>query len=616
MCGFWSVTYRSTLALLLLTGLLQVGCARGRGSVVSTNEGRQPANASSRSADDCDDDDSLSGSTRRRRAALEHHAADTARPRRLKGEQTTGPDVEALVERAPRRRVRAATYEDSTGAVAADNRLDSDPRIIRRDPRSNATRTEDREDRESSASSNRVAAAGSTTAAADHDETDELGAQPTIIPASDLEEPPRPRKVPESAEFFTEADQNGLTLDQTIHLCLVADPVIRAGLESINLASGDAITACLLPNPTFFTDGQLLPLTHPFSVTRQGGPPQQDFLLSYPVDWFLFGKRAAAMRSTSLAIQVSENEYADLVRRRVLEAAVAYYDVLEARALRDVAQQDLRSLRQVEQIIRDDVGNVGARARVDLSRVELDRLRSEQTLREAEYALVAAKARLRTLLGATTSDDSFLIVGNFDTFPEVSRLSTEEAYALALENRPDLAALRAKVNQSLARLEVEQRNAYPTLAPTFGYTRQYQTKAIGYPDADSWSAALTMSVPIFDRNQGNQYKAASLLTQNQHLLQAGMVNLRSEVEQAVQQHRTAETNARAIAGEQLRVAEQVRDITRQAYSIGERSLLEVLDAQRNYRDTYRLYITSRAGLGRASVRLNAALGSQLPGAGS
>ncbi len=43
---------------------------------------------------------------------------------------------------------------------------------------------------------------------------------------------------------------------------------------------------------------------------------------------------------------------------------------------------------------------------------------------------------------------------------------------------------------------------------------------------------------------------------------------------------------------------------------GGRPLLEVLDAQRNYRETYRLFITSRADYGRAVVRLDAALGKR------
>src|SRR4051794_38422436 len=144
---------------------------------------------------------------------------------------------------------------------------------------------------------------------------------------------PQPRRLEEAAP----SPGRGLTLDQAINATLIADPKIRAGLEAINQASADALTASLLPNPTLLADVQLLPLTRPFTVTRQGGPPQTDYQLGMPIDWFLFDKRAAQMASAQLGIRHSETDYADLIRQRVRDTAVAFYDMLEARALLDLA---------------------------------------------------------------------------------------------------------------------------------------------------------------------------------------------------------------------------------------------------------------------------------------
>src|SRR5215813_4663634 len=168
------------------------------------------------------------------------------------------------------------------------------------------------------------------------------------------QELPPPRKLEDAAR----TTGPGLTLDQAINATLVADPKIRAGLEAINQASADALTASLLPNPTLLADVQLLPLTRPFTVTQQGGPPQTDYQLSMPIDWFLFGKRAAAMVSAQLGVRQSEADYADLIRQRVRDTAVAFYDVLEARALLDLARQDTQNLTQLEDRIRKalDIG--------------------------------------------------------------------------------------------------------------------------------------------------------------------------------------------------------------------------------------------------------------------
>jgi len=70
-------------------------------------------------------------------------------------------------------------------------------------------------------------------------------------------------------------------------------------------------------------------------------------------------------------------------------------------------------------------------------------------------------------------------------------------------------------------------------------------------------------------------------------------------------------DAQAIAGDQLRLAGEVRDTINRSYAAGNRPLIDVLDAQRNYRETYRLYITSRAELGRAVMNYSATLGKEV-----
>ena len=133
-----------------------------------------------------------------------------------------------------------------------------------------------------------------------------------------------------------------LTLDQAINLCLINDPKIRVGLEGINQAHADALTASLRPNPEMSVGGTLLPLSRPITPQQPGGPSEFDLEMGYPIDWFLFGKRAAAMASASMGVCVSEADYADLIRQRVTEAALAFYDVLEAQALLDVAAKTWR----------------------------------------------------------------------------------------------------------------------------------------------------------------------------------------------------------------------------------------------------------------------------------
>jgi cobalt-zinc-cadmium efflux system outer membrane protein len=401
-----------------------------------------------------------------------------------------------------------------------------------------------------------------------------------------------------------------LTLDQVVNAVLVSDPKLRSGFEAINQANANALTASLPPNPTLYTDVQLLPLTRPFTVTEQGGPPQYDLQLTQPIDWFLFGKRAANMAREALGVRVAEADFADRVRQRVTDAVVAFYDVLEAKALLDLARQDVANLRRVEAALEKGVA-AGGRAVIDLNQVRLDRLRGEQALRDAETALVTAKAKLRAMIGRSDDDPAFDVEGSLDAPLTAVLPPPDEGFALAVGNRPDIESDRRKIAQASADVEAQRRAAFPQVSPQFGYTRQYQTKAIGFPDANSWMAAVTVSLPLYDRNQGNRLKAASTLAQSRFELAADLADLRAEVVTAARELEAARANAEATSGDQLRLAREVLESITTAYQAGGRPLLDFLNAERTFRDTYRAYISARAAYWRAVCRYGAAIGQKI-----
>lgn len=441
-------------------------------------------------------------------------------------------------------------------------------------------------------------------------------AQSPTQPLPQPDKPPVPPAGPGGSTPAGRGPETGsatkLTFDQFINAVLVSDPRLRSGFEAINQAHANALTASLPPNPNLFTDIQLLPLTRPFTVTDQGGPPQYDLQVSQPIDWFLFGKRAANMAREALGVRAAESDYADLVRRRVLEAATAYYDVVEATGLVELARQNVANLQRVETATLKAV-EAGGRPRVDLDRVRLDLLAAQRAVRDAETSLVTMKTRLWAMVGRTDAGPGFDVAGGDVDRPfSAEPLRLEEAFDLAVRNRPDIEARRRRVAQAGADAKAQYRAAYPLVTPQFGYTRQFQTKAIGFPDANSWAAALTVSLPVFDRNQGNRARATSVLSQAQFDLAGDLAALRAEVQSVDQELRAARANATAVAGDQLRLARQVLDSVTTAYEAGGRPLIDVLDAERNFRDTYRLYISARAAYWRAVYRYGAVLGQQLP----
>lgn len=398
-----------------------------------------------------------------------------------------------------------------------------------------------------------------------------------------------------------------ITLASAINTTLENDPQIQSNIENIKQAEADLMSAGLLPNPTFSSSVSLMPLNQPFTVNRQGGPPQTDISVSFPLDWFLFGKRTTQIISAQKNVDVVAAGYADFIRQRIANVVATFYDVLEAAAILDLAKEDLLNLSDVETITSNRVklGGVGT---VELDKVQLLILNSRREVRVRELALQTAYSRLRTFLGSNELKP-IQVTGDLTITSPPKPISIEKAFALAQENRPDLLALQRQVDQMESVIATETAKAYPQITSHLGYTRQFQEKAIGFPDANAWGGGLDISVPLFDRNQGNIAKSQSAKRQSELDLKAKQIALNEEINQAVLTYQNAYQILTNDDPGQLEAARNVRDKIRSAYELGGKTLMEVLDAQRTYRETYRLHITARSGYWHALYSLNAAVGT-------
>ena len=404
--------------------------------------------------------------------------------------------------------------------------------------------------------------------------------------------------------------QNRVTLAQAVAECLSADPRIRAGAEVLQQARSDLWTASLVPNPTLGTGGSLLPLGQPFNVDHQGGPPQFDVGLAFPIDWLLFGKRAAAVDSARAGVDVAAAEFADLVRQRLAATVSAFYTVVAAKALLDLARQDFESFERLQHVT-EDLVRLGGSGSIEIDRVRVSVLDSQREVRRREADLATAKAALLAQLGRNTPATDFDVEGQLDVPSPVPPLSAESAFNLAEQYRPDLVAARLRVERANAEAHHAETQAFPDLAPHVGYTRQFQEKAIGFPDVNAYGVGVDMSLPLFDRNQGNIQKARSVVAQSGNDLRAQLVAVRAEIEQATRDFGFAYEMVTADAPQRVEAARNARDKIEAAYRAGGRPLIDVLDAQRAFRDTQRLDVEDHAGYWQSLYRVDAAVGKEV-----
>ncbi|MDB5385292.1 MAG: hypothetical protein JWM11_938 [Planctomycetaceae bacterium] len=416
--------------------------------------------------------------------------------------------------------------------------------------------------------------------------------------------------IPQAGTATVGAPLQQITLQEAVTEC-ESSFLLHAAAERMIQANADYTTSSLLPNPSVSGIASLQPFPgRPFVVSKTGGPPQYDLWTTYPFDWYLYGKRNAAMNAAAAGTQVASSEFQDFVRQRVIMTRLAFFDVLEAKELRDLAKQDYANLKQVEEITIKQI-DLGGAGTVELDRVRLALYTSEREVGIREAAYKNFKSTLRMLMGRTEGSPDFDVAGSLKIDDPLQPVDIDTVLKTAQQVRPDIEAARKQVEWANAVLQQEQTKAKPQISGTLGFTYQQQVKALGVQDAPSYGGGLLLTLPIFDKNQGNITKAQSAYSQAYYNLQARLTSLQSEVEQATTAYRSAYQAATSINVGQESAATNVRAKIAAAYAAGGRPLIEVLDTERAFRDTMRLLINGRANYWKSLNQLNAVAGTNV-----
>jgi cobalt-zinc-cadmium efflux system outer membrane protein len=398
-----------------------------------------------------------------------------------------------------------------------------------------------------------------------------------------------------------------ITLPMAVEMCVNSNFRVLAGAERVRMAEGDLVTSSLIPNPALFADYQLVPLQH-VDVTNQLGPPQWDALVTLPVDWLLFGKRLAAMRAARLGVEVSTADYANVFRLQVAQAVDAFYEVLADDAYFKLAERHLEQLTGLEKLTLELARNkkVGD---AEVDRIKLAVHEAVLERHDRELALELAKARLRPLLGRTAADPHYEVEGTLTVAAVVPPPTLEEAIALAEAHRPDLLAGRRGIEQATAVVDLERRRAKPQMALQPGWTYQNQRYVNGFRNGSMLDVGVSSALPLTDRNQGNIRKAQAYLRERQFAYQGDRADALADVEAAVASYADAvEHLTQFNTPETLKAARDLRAGMEAAYRAGDRRLIELLDAQKAYRDRLAHVIEFESDYWRALNKLNAAVG--------
>jgi len=398
--------------------------------------------------------------------------------------------------------------------------------------------------------------------------------------------------------------QTALTWNQVKARFFAGNPTLQADAKYVKEMKAEEITAGLRPNPQFSLsqDGTQIaphngiwqPLTGTYIV------PTISYLHERR------HKRELREESARQGTAIAASEHTDLKRNLLFSLRSQFINVLAAKAMLALTQQELQYYDHIISISQDRY-RAGELAQIDLDRVELQRVQYLSDMQSAEVNLRTAKIELLQLLNDPAPVDQFDVQGPFGFSDQLLQLS--KARQVALAHRPDLRAAMQSVQQAQTnhKLAVADGSTDPTFSGWYTWNASTNN-----PNA-SQTVGASISIPlrIFDRNQGEKQRTAIDIERNQQLAEAARDQVFSDVDSAYAQVQSNLALLQPYKQQYLAQALHVRDTVTYSWQHGGASLIDFLNAQSDYRNVEMSYLQLIAAYQTAAAQLNLAAGQEV-----
>lgn len=291
-----------------------------------------------------------------------------------------------------------------------------------------------------------------------------------------------------------------------------------------------------------------------------------------------------------------------------------YYSVLNAKEQLNVRIDNVKFNEKLLETIKER-NRLGSVAVADVYTQQVQLGNAELALIRAENEFSYAKVTLLNFLGVEDvltdyvfSDprgELLVVDPNFhmNAFDEVSVMVDE-----ALKNRLDYKSLKLDVLSADYDVSIAGTGYLPRLTGSYGWSTG-SGSIDGLFDGNTYTAGLTLSIPIFSNfrtDLGVQVAKVGLLNQ-QESLKAKERTIKVEIKQGYQDVIAAK-KALDVSNKNIKAASERRKISYERYNLGSGTILDVLQADRDYTQALSDDINVEFNFYRAADRLMNYLG--------
>ena len=388
-----------------------------------------------------------------------------------------------------------------------------------------------------------------------------------------------------------------VTFAEAVELALSRNPRLKACDAAIAAAAARERQADALPNPEIEAEVEDIGLRG-----DERGLDASVYTVRAVQTIELGHKRASRRRAASLEVDLARWDLeaeglilVDEVRARFLDLLTAQERVRIvsashelARKIRDTAAERVRS---------------GKVSPLELTKAEVDLTVRRVDLGRAERGRAAARAALAALWNAPLKGVLTLHAqGDLRQLPQLPDLAALEA---ALTRNPDLARWETEGELTQATVAQEQAASIPDLTLSAGFAHEQGSGSA------SVVFAVSLPLPLFDRNRGNIAAAMAEGDKTRQAQRAVAIALRAELAGQWQELQAATADAAAMEAEVLPGARKAFGATQQAYQSGKLEYLAVLDAQQTLFAAEMQWLEALSAVHRATARIERLIGGSM-----
>lgn len=359
-----------------------------------------------------------------------------------------------------------------------------------------------------------------------------------------------------------------LTLRGALALALARNPALASFSWAIRSAEADVLQAGLGPNPEvrlsmrdFGGSGEY----------RGADGSEQSIRLAQVIELGRKADRRRQLARSATALCGWDYEALRLdvfteTAKAFIAVLVAERQVVLAEETRGVAQETVDALAKRAQ------GGMGSNLELSEARVELGT--SRIGVERAKRAVARARGMLAACWGAEQA--SFTrVVGDLDALVDVPPI---EQLLAQLKDNPDIARWDAEARLRQAAVDLEKANAVTDVRVLVSTNRAEDTGDHGF------TAALEVSLPIFNRNQGAVRRARFDRVRVAHERHAAIMLARKALSEAYEMLSASHVEATMLKAEVLPAARQRADTSDRGLVAGAVKYSQAMKARRDLYD--------------------------------